>query len=91
MPDTEETKKVEKTIDLDTSQGGARVELPEIEKEADRTYENEVKKDEPNITYDNESDDTVEKSSEQLDVRTEQDDTKPVEEKTEEKKNELET
>ena len=90
MPDTEETKKVEKTIDLDTSQGGARVELPEIEKEADRTYENEVKKDEPNITYDNESDDTAEKQDEQPDIRTEQDDTKPVEEKTEEKKNELE-
>ena len=31
-------------VDLDTSGPGARVELPEVEKEADKTYENEVEK-----------------------------------------------
>ena len=37
-----------KTVDLDTSGPGARVELPETESENDKTYENEVKKNEAN-------------------------------------------
>ena len=38
-----------KTVDLDTSGPGARVELPETENENDKTYENEVKKNEANV------------------------------------------
>ena len=56
-------------VDLDTSWPGARQELTEKEKEADKTYENEVKKDEPNITYDDQPDNASEKSDEQLSVR----------------------
>jgi len=63
MPDNE------KTVDLDTSGPGARVELPEVEKEVEKTYEKEEKKNEANVTYDNESDDTSEKPAEQSDVR----------------------
>ena len=51
MPDKQEKLSNEPMVDLDTSGPGARVELPETEKEADKTYENEVKKDEPNIIY----------------------------------------
>ena len=69
MPDKEEKLSNEPMVDLDTSGPGAKVELPEVEKEADKTYENEVKKDEANVTYDNEPADTPEKSSEQSDVR----------------------
>ena len=90
MPDTEENKKSEQVVDIDTSGPAVDVELPESktqEVETDKTYENER---ETKLEDNNKSDDTVEKSDEQLDVRTEQDDTKPVEEKTEEKKNELE-
>ena len=90
MPDTEENKKSEQVVDIDTSGPAVDVELPESktqEIETDKTYENER---ETKLEDNNKSDDTVEKSDEQLDVRTEQDDTKPVEEKTEEKKNELE-
>ena len=63
MPDNE------KTVDLDTSGPGARVELPEVEKEAEKTYENEEKKNEPNVTYDDQPDNASEKSDEQLSVR----------------------
>jgi len=90
MPDTEENKKSEQVVDIDTSGPAVDVELPESktqEVETDKTYENER---ETKLEDNNKSNDTVEKSDEQLDVRTEQDDTKPVEEKTEEKKNELE-
>ncbi len=90
MPDTEENKKSEQVVDIDTSGPAVDVELPESktqEVETDKTYENER---ETKLEDNNKSDDTVEKSDEQLDDRTEQDDTKPVEEKTEEKKNELE-
>ena len=45
MPDKQEKLSNEPMVDLDTSGPGARVELPETEKEADKTYENEVKKD----------------------------------------------
>jgi hypothetical protein len=82
MPDNEETK----TIELDTSEGGARVELPETEKEVDKTFEKEEKKDEPNITYDNKPDDTPEKSDEQPDVRDDKNDGGEVEKKTSEEK-----
>ena len=82
MPDKEETKSNEPMVDLDTSGPGARVELPEVEKEADKTYEKEVKKNEANVTYDNESNDTPEKSDEQPVVRDEKD---KVEQSTSEK------
>lgn len=81
MPDTEENKKSEQVVDIDTSGPAVDVELPESktqEVETDKTYENER---ETKLEDNNKSDDTVEKSDEQLDVRTEQDDTKPVEEK----------
>ena len=69
MPDKEEKLSNEPMVDLDTSGPGANVELPEIEKEADKTYENEVKKNEANVTYDNEPADTTEKPVEQPDDR----------------------
>ena len=69
MPDKEEKLSNEPMVDLDTSGPGARVELPETEKEADKTYENEVKKDEPNITYDDQPDNASEKYNEQPVVR----------------------
>ena len=69
MPDKEQKLSNEPMVDLDTSGPGAKVELPEVEKEADKTYENEVKKDEANVTYDNEPADTLEKPDEQPDVR----------------------
>ena len=69
MPDKEEKSSNEPMVDLDTSGPGARVELPEVEKEADKTYENEVKKDEANVTYDDQPDNTAEKSDEQPVVR----------------------
>ena len=69
MPEKEEKLSNEPMVDLDTSGPGAKVELPETEKDIDKTYENEVKKDEANVTYDNESTDTPEKSNEQPDVR----------------------
>jgi hypothetical protein len=69
MPDKEEKISSQPMVDLDTSGPGARVELPEVEKEADKTYENEVKKDEANVTYDDQPDDASEKSDEQSDVR----------------------
>ena len=62
-----------KTVDLDTSGPGARVELPEVEKEADKTFEKEEKPNEANVTYDNQPDDTSEKSSEQSNVRDSED------------------
>jgi len=77
MPDNEETK----TIELDTSEGGARVELPETEKEIDKTFEKEEKKNEPNITYDNKPDDTLEKSDEQPILRDDKNDGGEVEKK----------
>ena len=69
MPDKEEKSSNEPMVDLDTSGPGARVELPEVEKETDKTYENEVKKDEANVTYDDQPDNTAEKSDEQPVVR----------------------
>jgi hypothetical protein len=74
----------DKTVELDVTGPGANVELPEIENENDKTYENEVKKNEANITYDNEPNDTPEKPSEQLDVRDDKNDGGEVVQKTSE-------
>ena len=84
MPDKEEKRSNEPMVDLDTSGPGAKVELPEVEKEADKTYENEVKKDEANITYDDQPDNTAEKSDEQSNVRDEKNEGGEVEQKTSE-------
>ena len=86
MPDKEETKSNEPMIDLDTSGPGANVELPEPEKEADKTYENEVKKDEPNITYDDQPDNASEKSDEQPAVRDQKNEGGEVTQKADEEK-----
>ena len=50
MPNKEEKISNEPMVDLDTSGPGAKVELPEVEKEADKTFENEVKPNEANVT-----------------------------------------
>ena len=73
-----------KTVDLDTSGPGARVELPETENENDKTYENEVKKNEANVVYDDQPDNTPEKSVEQSNVRDEKKEGGEVEQKTSE-------
>ena len=73
-----------KTVDLDTSGPGARVELPETESENDKTYENEVKKNEANVVYDDQPDSTPEKSVEQSNVRDEKKEGGEVEQKTSE-------
>ena len=80
MPETEN----DKTVELDTSGPGARVDLPETENENDKTYENEVKKNEANITYDDQPDNTPEKSDEQLNVRDQKNEGGEVEQKTSE-------
>ena len=78
MPDKEE-----KTVNLDTSGPGARVELPETENEETKTYENKDNKNEANVIYDDQPADTSEKSSEQLDVRTDENNQEQSEEKKE--------
>ena len=85
MPDKEETKSNEPMVDLDTSGPGARVELPEVEKEADKTFEKEEKPNEANVTYDDQPSDTPEKSDEQPVVRDEKDEGGKVEQSTSEK------
>ncbi len=65
MPDKEE-----KTVNLDTSGPGARVELPETENEETKTYENKDNKNEANVIYDDQPADTSEKSSEQSNVKS---------------------
>ncbi len=67
MPETEN----DKTVELDVTGPGANVELPEIENDTDKTFENEVKKNEANITYDNEPNDASEKSDKQPVLRDE--------------------
>ena len=74
----------DKTVELDVTGPGANVELPEIENENDKTYENEVKKNEANITYDNEPNDTPEKSDEQPVLRDEKNEGGEVVQKTSE-------
>ena len=78
MPNKEETKSNEPMVDLDTSGPGARVELPEVEKEAEKTYEKEEKKNEPNVTYDDQPADTSEKPVEQPDVQADSQKTNEV-------------
>jgi chromosome segregation ATPase len=85
MPDKEEKLSNEPMVDLDTSGPGAKVELPEVEKDIDKTYENEVKKNEANVTYDNEPSDTPEKTDEQPAVRDEKDEGGKVEQSATEK------
>ena len=80
MPETEN----DKTVELDVTGPGANVELPEIENDSDKTFENEVKKNEANITYDNEPDNTPEKSDEQPDVRDKKNEGGEVVQKTSE-------
>ena len=80
MPETEN----DKTVELDVTGPGANVELPEIENDSDKTFENEVKKNEANITYDNEPNDTPEKSDEQPVLRDEKNEGGEVVQKTSE-------
>ena len=54
MPEKEEKLSNEPMVELDTSGPGASVDLPETQKEEEKTYEKEEKKNEANVTYDNE-------------------------------------
>jgi len=69
MPEKEDNLSKEPMVELDTSGPGASVDLPETQKEEEKTYEKEEKKNEANVTYDNQPDDTSEKPVEQSDVR----------------------
>ena len=80
MPETEN----DKTVELDVTGPGATIELPETENDTDKTFENEVKKNEANITYDNEPNDTPEKSDEQPVLRDEKNEGGEVVQKTSE-------
>jgi hypothetical protein len=71
-------------VDLDTSGPGARVELPEVEKEADKTYEKEENKNEANVIYDDQPADTSEKPNEQSNVRDQKNEGGEVTQKTDE-------
>ena len=84
MPDKEETKSNEPMVDLDTSGPGARVDLPEVEKEAEKTFEKEEKSNEPNVTYDDQPANTSEKSDEQPVVRDEKNEGGEVTQKADE-------
>ena len=74
----------DKTVELDVTGPGANVELPETENDTDKTFENEVKKNEANITYDNEPDNTPEKPDEQPVLRDEKNQGGEVVQKTSE-------
>ena len=82
MPDKQEKLSNEPMVDLDTSGPGARVELPEVEKETEKTFEKEEKSNEANVTYDDQPADTSEKPDEQPDVRESKDVGGKVEQKT---------
>ena len=86
MPGKEEIKSNELMVDLDTSGPGARVELPEVEKEAEKTFEKEEKSNEANVTYDDQPADSSEKPVEQSDVRDEKNEGGEVTQKTDEVK-----
>ena len=73
MPQKEEKLSNESMVELDTSGPGASVDLPETQKEEEKTYEKEEKKNEANVTYDNQPADTSEKPVEQSDVRDSED------------------
>jgi F0F1-type ATP synthase membrane subunit b/b' len=60
--------------------------LPEIVNEEDKTFENEVKKNEANITYDDQPDNTSEKSDEQPVVRDQKNEGGEVTQKADEEK-----
>ena len=79
MPDKEE-----KTVELDVTGPGANVELPIEENDTDKTFENEVKKNEANITYDDQPVDTPEKPDEQPVLRDEKNEGGEVVQKTSE-------
>jgi len=85
MQEQEKNKKEVPMVDIDTSGPGADIELPE-EKEKEK-----VEVQDETITDDSKSDDTSQKSDEQLDVQDNKDEEKQVEEKPEDKKNELES
>ena len=78
MPDEE------KTVNLDTSGPGARVELPETENEETKTYEKKENKNEANVIYDDQTADASEKPSEQSNVRDEKNEGGEVAQKTDE-------
>jgi len=87
MPETEKKEdnlSREPMVDLDTSGPGARVDLPDTQKEEEKTYEKEEKKNEANVTYDDQSADASEKSDEQSDVRDSKDEGGKVVQKTSE-------
>ena len=83
MPDkNEDNLSKEPMVELDTSGPGASVDLPDTQKEEEKTYEKEEKKNEANVTYDNQPADTSEKSSEQSNVRDSKDEGGKVVQKT---------
>jgi hypothetical protein len=84
MPEKQEKLSNEPMVELDTSGPGARVDLPDTQKEEEKTYEKEEKKNEANVTYDDQSADTSEKSDEQSDVRDSKDEGGKVVQKTSE-------
>jgi hypothetical protein len=84
MPEKEEKLSKEPMVELDTSGPGARVDLPDTQKEEEKTYEKEEKKNEANVTYDDQSADTSEKSNEQSDVRDSKNEEGKVVQKTSE-------
>jgi hypothetical protein len=74
----------DKTVELDVTGPGANVELPEIEKDTEKTFEKEEKKNEANVTYDTEPNDTPEKSDEQPVLRDKKNEGGEVVQKTSE-------
>ena len=85
MPDKQEKLSNEPMVELDTSGPGASVDLPETQKEEEKTYEKEEKKNEANVTYDDQPADTSEKPVEQSDVRKGKNEGGEVVQKTSEK------
>ena len=87
MPEAEKKEdnlSKEPMVELDTSGPGANVELPENENEETKTYEKEEKKNEANVTYDDQSTDAPKKSDEQSNVRDNKDEGGKVVQKTSE-------
>jgi len=82
MPENEN----DKTVDLDTSGPGANVELPETINEEEKTFEKKENKNEATITYDDQPDNTSEKSDEQPVVRDEKNEGGEVTQKADEEK-----
>ena len=82
MPENEN----DKTVDLDTSGPGANVELPETINEEEKTFEKKEDKNEATITYDDQPNNTSEKSDEQPVVRDEKNEGGEVTQKADEEK-----